>query len=266
MITLDGKKLQEFGLEVLENHDHPLLPNTRDNFLEIPGMDGVHDMGSNREPIYLNIPLGIGPQKSYADLRYITNQFKRFILDPYGKPRLMKVIYEYDSNKYYMARYSGSLPIERLIDMGRFNLPLIAPKGHSESIVESHEIHWDSEEVTMDHDYSLETVAVEDVTITSNQTLEAYVNGFAIRPKIIINGTGDNVTFQANGKSFSLKNFTNSLIEVDGETFNVYKDSVVSYSTKVGKDFLELLPGMNQITITGTNMNFNLSIRVRDQY
>lgn len=266
MITLDDKNPDEFGLTVLENHDNPLLPGTRDNHLVIPGMHGVHDMGSTMEAEPFNIPLGFTPQKSYADLRYKADQFTQFMLDSYGSPRAVKLIYDYHPDRYYMVKYSGQLPIQRLISMGKFNLPLIAAKPMAQSKVFTHEINWDSNEVTWDDSYSIDTVAIEDVNITINQTLEAYVNWYAVRPTILITGSGENVTFSTNGKSFSLKNFSNADFEINGNNYTISKDGVNGFNQKVGKDFLDLLPGMNDVTVTGNNMNFNLSIRVRDQH
>ncbi|SEQ23803.1 Phage-related protein [Virgibacillus subterraneus] len=266
ILTLDDSDLSEFDLMVLADHDNPLLPGTRDNLLEVPGMHGAHDMGSIMGTKPFNIPMGIRPQKSYADLRYKADQFTKFILDPYGHPREIKLMYNYNPDRYYMVKYSGQLPIQRLVSMGKFNLPLRAANPMAQSKVLTHEINWDSEKVTMDDSYLFGTVAVEDVQIKSNQTVQAWANWYAVRPTILITGSGSNVTFSANGKSFSLKNFSNATFEIKGDTYTVTKNGANGFSQKVGKQFLDLLPGLNDVQITGDNMDFTLSIRVRDQH
>lgn len=265
-LTLDGNDLSEFNLEVLADHDNPLLPGTRDNLLEIGGMNGAHDMGSDMGPKPFNIPLGVTPQKSYAELRYKADKFTKFIMDPYARPREMKLMFDYYSDRYWMVKYAGQMPIQRLISMGEFILPLRAANPMGQSKVLTHEINWDSDIVTWDDSYSIDTVAVEDVHITSNTTVQSYVNWYAVRPTFLISGSGDNVTFSANGKSFSLKNFSDAEIEIIGESYTVNKNGANGFGQKIGKSYLNLLPGMNDIQITGNNMDFTLSIRVRDQH
>lgn len=265
-IKIDNNDLTEFDLFVLRDHENPLLPGTRDNFLQVPGMQGAHDMGSNIRPKPFNIPLGFRPQTSYEELRYKGDQFVKLLLDDYGNPKTVKLEYNYYPDRYWMVKYSGQLPLQRLVNMAQFNLPLIAPKPKALSNVETHEIHWDSEEVTFDDTYLFGATAIEDVQITSNQILEAWANWYAVRPTLLINGSGENVTFRCNGKSFSLKDFTNSTFEINGENYTVIKNGANGFNQKIGKDFLELLPGENEIEVTGNNMNFNLSVRVRDQH
>ncbi len=73
------------------------------------------------------------------------------------------------------------------------------------------------------------------------------------------------MTFQCNGKSFSLDSFSNSEIEINGENYTVTKNGVNAFMDIEG-DFLELLPGQNKIEITGTGMDFTLSIPILDKF
>jgi predicted phage tail component-like protein len=266
VITLDGIKPNEIGLNVLRYHQNPVLPGTIDRTLTIPGVHGQHDFGSDLGPKYFEIPLGIKEQKNYAGVQKVINTLNQLLLDYYGRPKLIKLVFEYEPDKFYWVKYSGSIPIERLARMGEFILPLVANDPMKYAFANVNEIHWDSATVTFDDTYSIDTVFVDGVRITSSNTLKAYVNGLVVRPTILINGSGNNVTFQANGKSFSLTNFTNAQWEIRGNDYTVWKNGVDAFKEKIGVEFIELLPGINNIQISGQNMNFELSIVYRDCY
>ncbi|WP_077623845.1 phage tail domain-containing protein [Sediminibacillus massiliensis] len=266
MVAIDGVHLKkDLGIDILLDIELPGLPPTRDKTLEIPGMHGVYDFPSEMDPVPHAIPLRVR-SNNMADVQRKVKELTRLLLDDWGRPKNVKLSYDLESNKYHWVRYSGSLDILRRAIAGDFTLPFINNKAWHYSNVENNEIHWDSETVTFDDDYSFETVYVDDEHISSPQTVQTFVNGYAIRPKIIITGSGDNVTFRANGKSFSLKNFTDASFEINGQNYTIIKDGANGFSEKVGKDFLELLPGLNDIEISGSNMDFNLSVIVIDQY
>lgn len=265
-VYIDDIDLKTLGVRAKQSSSIMGIPGTRDDTMDLDGMHGAHDFGAWLEPKPFNLECKMSDQGSSLYLQYNVNDFVKMFLDDYGRPKMVKLAFSSEPNKYYMARYSGALPIQQVANSSEFNIPMTAFDPFKKSVVESHEIHWDSTTVTWDDDYSIDTRYVEGMQITSPQTVEATVNGYVIRPTIIITGSANNLTFQANGKSFSLKNFTDSTFEIRGDDYTILKNSVNGYGEKEGSDFLELLPGQNQIAISGSNINITLSIRVRDQY
>lgn len=263
-IYLDDRNIKEFGLYLLQNHTHP-IPNTRDNTIELPGLNGLRDMGSTLGPRQFMLPIGIVPQKNKYDLQHSIRQFTRFLLDVYGKPRNIKLVFGYEPDKYYTVKYSGSISPERLITMGVLDLPFIAYDPAAYFLYSANEVNWDTD-IPILSDISWIS-GVKDVNITGNQTIELVNDGsVVVRPKFIINGSANTLTFSMNGKSFSLPSFSNVTYEINGENFTVFKNGVNNFSDKIGKDWLELLPGINSLTITGTGLNINLTVDYRNKY
>jgi len=263
MITMDDQyRFEDFGLICEVGHKHPLTPNMERKTLAIPGKVGLWDFGTEIREKPLAIPLGIIDMNRMYLQRKL-NDFVAFLFDPYGQPREIKIVYDYDPDKYYLVKCTVLISPEDMISARKFILPFIADFPRKQAIAENHEIHWDSETVTFDDSYSMDTVYVDDVLVTSPQIVETTVNGYALSPTILISGSGQNVILKANGKSMSLGNFANSTFEIRGYDFTITKDGSEVF---IVGEFLTLLPGMNSVEILGTNINFNLSIRIRDQY
>lgn len=264
MILLDDKPLEYYGLHLLKGHSHP-SPSITNKTVKVPGRAGLYHFGNEIGARPFNHPVGILERNPIDTQRKLRN-FMTLLFDGYGKTREIKLSYDYEPDKYYTVVFDGSIDPQRIFEYSEFNLPLVAYDSFAKAQASNNEINWDSEIVTMDDTYAWGTTAIDEVQITTNTTLETYVNGLAVRPIIKINGSGENVTFQANGKSFSLKNFTNAEFVINGGNYTVLKNDSNGFNEKIGTDFLELIPELNNIVVTGTNMDFTLSVGYRDQY
>lgn len=271
-LTLDGKTLDELGLALLENHEHPAAPPTRDYTVAIPGQDGEYDFGSDLGPRPFNLPLLVKPQKDRVFLSAAIRKMVAAFTDIYGKPKTVKLVYDYEPDRYYMARYSGSLPIERYFKMGKFELPMTAFDPIAYSLVENDEVTWGSEVITFQNTIFTYGDTNDGVvkTITSPQSYNVNVSGLALRPIIYVNGSADSLIITINGKSFVLKQFSNANFLIDCKTFTVVKDSVNGMGfieeAQTSKSWLELIPGQNLINIDGINLNFMIQVKFRDRF
>src|SRR5690554_6075341 len=122
---MDDRHIKEFGLFLRTGHEHP-GPETDDYAVTIPGMHGAHDMGSRIRPRQFNLPLGFFPEMTRREREKKIREFMSFLLDQYGKPRTFKLVFEYEPEKWYRVRYSGSLSLQRITNTAVFDLPLIA--------------------------------------------------------------------------------------------------------------------------------------------
>ncbi|WP_163526611.1 phage tail domain-containing protein [Halobacillus ihumii] len=271
MIKLDGNNLREFDIELLENHQNPMSAPTREKTLKIPGRKGVLSFGTETDPKPLNLPLGILPQANKIGLHRKIEAFDRFISDDWGNPREMKLVYDYNPDKYYMIKKVGEIPIERFVTMGSFELPIIAHDPQAKLIVENHEISWDSTELTYDSSVSMDHYSPgTNIPVTAPTSIDYYVNGYAVRPTIIIEGSADSLTVSANGQSFSLGSFTNTKYEVIGQDYTIKKNNTQNGMPDLKKDsindHLELLPGDNTVNVDGSGLDITFSLIFRDQY
>jgi len=264
MITLDGKKPNELGFMVLSGHSHPILPETVENTLSIPGRHGQYHFNSHLNTRTFEIPCGIVQQKTWGDLQQIVRGIASFFVDSYGKPREIKLQFDYEPDKFYYVRYTNSLPIERLVKLGKFTLALTAYDPFSYFLYQSDEIIMDSD-IPVLSDIFWNTGSVNHL-ITHPQTIEFVNSGtLVIRPTFIIEGSASSLTLTMNGKSLSLPSFSNTTYEINGENYMVRKSGVNDLKSMTG-DFLELMPGFNQLSVSGTSLNFNLSVIYRFKY
>lgn len=260
----DKYRFEDFGFFCEPGNEDPMTPVFENKTMHIPGRAGLWDFGSEIKGKSFAFPLKI-MDMFYDEMQIKYNDFATFLFDAYGQPREIKVIRDYEPDKYYMVKLASQIVPALSLREGTVILPFVANDPDKKLHVMTNEIHWNSTTATYDDSWSMSTVFVEDELITSPQTVETYVNGKALIPTILITGSGNDVTLSVNGKSFSLKNFNNSTLEIEGTNYTVYKNGQESLSEMDG-DFLTLLPKINQVKITGSNMNFKLSIGFRDLY
>jgi predicted phage tail component-like protein len=264
MITLDGKRPSELGFVVLADHKNDMLPEVENVTLSIPGRHGLYYLDSRFNARTFEIPCGIIQQKTWGDLQHIVRRLASFFVDPYGKPRAIKLKFDYEPDKFYIVRYSGSLSIERLIRLGRFTLSLTAYDPFAKFVVPSDEIIMDSD-VPILSDITLD--AVYTFQVRTPQTIQVINDGnIAVRPTIFINGITSRLSIQNTdtNQSFYINNI-NQPVEVNGENYTVKIGGVSSLSALKG-DFIELLPGVNNIMVDPSGSTVQLTFRFYHQY
>jgi len=264
VIILDGKKLSEFNIIAAKGHSNPSSANFYEDTIEIPDNMGVYYVKSQNGVKQFRLPL-IAIGDNNTDAQRIIRTFNDFFHDAYMQKRLVKMAFEYEAQKYYDVRLSKPVDASRELNFGKFDLIVTSHDGYSNNISINTDVVWGSEEITFESDYGLDYTFIKGEQITAPVTLESSVDGYAIRPTFLINGSGDGVTFSVNGKSFSLSNFSVSEWVLDGKKRTVTLNNANGYDKKTS-DWIDLLPGQNQLQISGTNMNFTLTVEHRDKY
>lgn len=263
-IKLDGKPLSDFGIELLSPDVHPAAPQTRDITLEIPGRHGLYHFGSTLGQRNFSFECGIIRELDTATLQQRLRQFVAFLLDAYGKPREIRLTFDYEADKYYAVKFAGEVVPERFFSVGSFALQFVAHDPMAKYVVTS-------DLITMNADIPIMSDLLWDTgfsnrTITAPTTFTIINNGsLAIRFSYKVVGSGTNVTIAANGKSFSLGTLSGKTIEVDGELYTVKVDGINDL-TMTGGDFIELLPGINSVTVSGSNLNITVSESLTYKY
>jgi predicted phage tail component-like protein len=264
MITLDGKKPSELGFVVLAGHKNDMLPEVENVTVSIPGKHGLYYFNSRFNARTFEIPCGIVQQKTWGDLQQIVRSIASFFVDPYGKPREIKLKFDYEPDKYYIVRYSGSLPIDRLVRTGQFTLPLTAYDPFAKFIVPSDKIIMNSDvpilsDITVDAEYTFR--------VGTPRTIQVINDGnIVVRPTILIDGTTSRLSIQNKDtdQSFYIDNIKQP-VEVNGENYTVKIGGVSSLSALQG-DFIDLLPGVNNIMVDPSGSIVQLTFRFYHQY
>lgn len=263
MITLDGYKLSHFGL-IGEKQTNPMTPNFSNKTLSVPGRDGLYNFGTeiNEKPLTFNI---VAIDKNSNLLQVKLREFARFLVDDYGKPREIKLAYDYEPDKYYLAMLSAPIDPDRAARVGKFTLSLTAYDPYAYSVVYADEIRWGSNVITFQSHYKLGHSGSDGVkTITAPTTLNIYTDGLANKPVIEIAGSATNLKLSTNGYEINLGTFTNTSWAIDCETYTVKKNGVNTFLANF-RDFI-LLKGNNQVQISGTGINISIHIKLRDKY
>lgn len=267
-VWIDDTLLQrDFGVVVLLNSEEPALPSMRNMGVTVPGRHGAYDFGAYFEPREFTLNI-VFPRQDYANLKHNIRKFTKLFTDAYGRPKTVKLRFGDEVDKYYNVRLTGAIPVERAAERGYLTLGLTAFDPYAYSVLASSDtITWGSEVVTFEWFYliGMDEKGLGGVRVTSPQTIKVELMGEALRPVIDINGSATSLTISANGKSFSLPSFTSTRWIIDGDNFTVTRNGAHDLAALTG-DFIDLLNGNNNVVISGTGLNFDLTIKYRDKY
>ncbi|WP_461368980.1 distal tail protein Dit [Candidatus Darwinibacter acetoxidans] len=125
MFTFNGRRADDPDLGIFRvlRVFFPLLPGTTDRLLSVPGMDGAHDFGRDLQPCTIKVQFVMKhgtPEELFSHAREVAawlnvGEVKRFI-------------YDYEPDKYYMARPQGIIDFDRLMNkIGIIEVNFIAP-------------------------------------------------------------------------------------------------------------------------------------------
>ncbi|PEL13792.1 phage tail domain-containing protein [Bacillus sp. AFS017336] len=261
MIYLDDIPISQWGLQIQNEHVHPATPELRNKTMAIPGMDGEWDFGSEFGSRSFSFPIGFIEYDMYEKQRRL-NEFVAFLFDPYRRPREIKLSFDYETDKYYLVKVSSQVEPSRIIGFSFFTLEFVARKPLKRFILQSDEIILDSD-IPIISDILWMTDGSERL-INSEQSIEVINNGnVAIRYTFIMSGSGNNVNLSSNGIVMNFGTFSNTTFNVDGESYVIYKNGVEDLITPF---FIDLLPGVNQIQINGSNLNLTIKEKLLYQY
>src|SRR5690554_5951957 len=264
-VWIDDVLLQEIGIAVLLNSDEPALPALRNSIVNVPGRHGAYDFGAYLEPREFTLNC-VFPRQSYSDLKRHIREFNQLFIDEYGRPKTVKLRFGDEVDKYYNARLTGGIPVEWAAERGFISVKLTAFDPHAYSLVNANEVTWGSEVVTFEWTYLLGMDGTgTGFTVTSPQTIPIYVDGNALRPVIEINGSANNLTVSANGKSFKLPNFSDTHWTIDGENYVVLRNGENDFASLDG-EFIELMSGDNDVVVSGNSLDFEITVKYRDKY
>ncbi len=265
MITLDGKTLKELGLIPLKEHLNPILPATQDMTLDMPEIHGLYHFNSKMGSKSFSIPVLIA-EDNRNEVQTVATNLAAFLLDQYARPREIELKFIYEPDKFYKVKFTGQIDPERYGRLSNFVLPFTAYDPFKYAIVYAEELTWGNEELTFESMYTFGNTGTDGtVTITSPTSLNAYVEGYAIKPIIEISGSADNLTVTNGEQSFSMPSFSNVIWTIDCQSYTVKKYDANGFNDVRLREFI-LQPGSNEIKVDGTNINITMRIKYRDKW
>lgn len=160
---LGSRTAAQLGIRMLRASQRPILPGTIDRTLAVPGRSGELDFGADMGPRPFALECAM-VKRDPTSLQQAVSQLAAFLHDQYGRPRTLQLIFDAQPDRYYNVRYSGNMPIDRIVGLGQFTLPLTAFDPHA---------------------YSIDGQVINDSITTSPWELEVDSTGTVITPTYI---------------------------------------------------------------------------------
>lgn len=267
LFTLDGRTLESFGLVPSPGHQHPAAPESRDRLLEVAGVDGLYDFGSTLAERPFELPLAFPYEVNRSYLQEKIRDFVSFLYDSKGRPRNMQLTFNYDPDKAYTVRVVGKLDMPRIFSTSEFNLPLVAFDPYAYLSINAGDIILDSDillnsNIRLDDAYSF-------ITSGSGSFEVHNFGGLDIFPIIEVVGSFTTLSIAANGKTFGYTEaIAGQTLTIDGRPRlgKTVKIGSVNKLSKMTGDFIELLRGINVITVSGTGLNCAINFVFKPKY
>jgi phage-related protein len=261
--TVNGITFSSLGLG-LKKHDIPVLPETKDYTVDIAGRDGSVDFGTVYGPRTFSLEcvlMADDPTTDYqakvAALAVIFN----------AKKGDQAFIFGDRPGVRYVGRYSGTMPIEKIIFDGNVTIPIKMNNPFPESVQDtSAKEYGQGLEYGQGYEYSAHSVQV----ISSSQAISIQNDGsLEVPPFIRITGKFTNLSLSDGFNNLILTDTTSSTdvyeIDCNFDKFTVKKNGLNAYAKSNGVFFL-LKPGTTTFISNSTNPNFKLEFIFRHKY
>ncbi|PLS36788.1 hypothetical protein CYV26_02135 [Carnobacterium maltaromaticum] len=102
-----------------------------------------------------------------------------------------------------------------------------------------------------------------DEQVTTPRMISVTAEGLVVKPILILEGSGTNVSISNDDSIINVGTFTNTKWEIDCINYISYKNGVETF---LNMNEFWLMPSVNQLKIAGTGLNFKFSVKVRNRY
>jgi len=261
-LTFDKIHSTTKGLTI-NNIKRPILPTLRKRKMIVPGRHGSWDFENNTyDERIIIIECSING-KSLADVRNKARELASWF-------RVKgKLIFDDEPDKYYIGRTYSSIDPEQIMKYGKFTLTFECEPFAYYLVTTGEDILLNSD-MTLDSDITLDNRINYLYSITADKTIQVdNIGTFEVRPKIEISGTFSTFIITINGKNLTLnEGINNEIIIIDNENYTVKKNELNKLGIVTGdlNTFLELIPGINSVSISGTALNCTVLFDFRPLY
>lgn len=244
---------------VLKGYKPIFLPALNVEYEQVPGRNGSIEFNDNtRQDIVIEVDiaiLGDSKQEVMANARAIE----------YWLSQKGQLSFWDEPQRFYIGRIVNQIPLERQVAWGDVTLLFRCEpfayfiKSMAEEIILGDDIPI-CEQITLDR-----ATAVH--TITGPTTIQIENNGaFDLQPFMKIEGSFTNLAI---GSLIINKPLQNDTLYIDNENVLVYTIEAgarVNWLPYVSGDVLRLKHGVNDVQISGTDLNFTLSYLSRERW
>lgn len=264
--NIGGNSFASLGL-LLTKASIPLLPQTRQIEEEIPGRDGSIDLQTNYGPRQIELTFEFIEKEEVAYQNNLTKVAGAF--NPLKGEQVL--VLERNPGKQYRVKFNGSIPIEKLAQIGTFTVPLKAFNPFPESYLKSDEPLDLGDGATLGMGYELGDGESTTYSVTASPTTYTveHLGNHVAKPVITITGTGSNITVTndttSEGFTWSGTLGSNDTLVVDCENITIKLNGNNAFANFSG-DYLTLAEGDNVFTVTATSPYLTIDYDYRHVY
>lgn len=251
--SFKGIHISKFGA-LWKSKDRSLKPSRQKSKISVPGQNGSYKFSGNQTDDDRIISGTIHlPALSQRDLR---NKARSIAAWLHGEGEL---IFDDEPDKAYIAEIYEGISLEQLVTMGSASVSFeCGPYAHS-TISTAEDVTWDSDVIW---DSDITWGGSDNFTFSVNESptvIEIENTGtVSVRPIITITGSFTDIRITINGKILGYSEaIAEETVTINNFKYTVKKGDINKLDVVTGdiENFLELLPGKNDITITGTGLN-----------
>jgi predicted phage tail component-like protein len=259
MLSIDGVHLEnDLGLHLLAGSDETMMPETRQDTLTIPDRHGAIVFDSYLEPRRLFPQILIPSQATLNDVQGIVRKVSSLLVDEYGKPKDVKLIYDYEPEKYYIARLTGYISVDRIAKAGIFLIPMYAYDPFAYSISTAYdEIKEYNSGDTYEGVGTLYPNPVH-IDLKFNKQSSSVYNHSSIETPLNLKVRGYvkslKITNLTTGQTLKIDTTVNKgdVLEINGSGAVIKLNGIDIMKTKKG-DYITLIPGRNDLSFTSVS-------------
>lgn len=264
MITIDDQyRFEDLGLKVLDVYDDPSSASFVENLVQVPRNDTTLLISEQSRPRTIRLVANMH-KSTLLDIEVALNNLMDLFYDNEGKRKKIKLRLDHWQGKFVYAYIAAEIKSDRKRHLVSVELNFICYDPSRYSEVLASEVTWGSELIDFTSNYSLghEGSPVDtQVTGSTETNISLSVDGLNVHPKIIINGSSDDLQIIANGETINVPSFNNSKWVIEQFTTTKNGQEVFINSRK-----FKLVRGSNDVILRGNNKDFKISFEFRDRY
>lgn len=262
ILTFDDQyTLENFGMRNVKGNSQPMMGDISERTEKVFGRKGLLDFGNEVGGFVEKFPVLVIAGNP-IERAYLIRNFKQFMLDKSGYPRVVKVHKSTEPDVYYWGKLKATPTPELYTNAATFDLEITNLDGVKYAIAEVNDILWGSEVVNFQSGLPLGHTGsgASNMQIIGNTTVAPTIVGTAVFPYLVLNGAGTNVVIESNGKKIQVGTFSGKL-EIDCANYIAYLNGV---EKSIRMDRFQLVRN-ETIKVTGSAMNFSFTNHYRDE-
>lgn len=266
-IEYNGINSNSLGL-ICEVIYRPILPPMQQKTISISGKSGVIDFGNNKNNI-TKIQVYIGfDSDDEMDLRMKAREVAKWLYsDNWGKLILWD-----EPDKYYLARIYNETNLDSFINLGEAILEFECQPFAYQAIDTGDDPTWDEADFPWIIEIPWNIVESYKFKATGSRTFTFYNPGTkeinfkspqGTKSNIIISGSFASLMLSMNGRTLNYNEaVSNGIVIIDNIEMEVELNGQNKLDAISGDlaTFLEVLPGLNTISVDGTGLNIDITL------